>query len=230
MRTTGEATVSAPATARSAPPRRRSRVEGPADTAPESPPQPAAAEPAAVAVAAVRMVRVDEGLYALRVGELTGAVSEVGGMVVPVAQVSAPFAEDGNGIEIVASFPRRGSWIERTGGTQILRSPAGGGYVVVTVYADAQAQHTSPTIDLQRLDGPVGAFEQAAGIAAGSAPATAPALPGRATCQPRFSFISSGPATACSPAAAGSAHSAAACGSKPSASARWSGSPRPKSR
>jgi hypothetical protein len=57
------------------------------------------------------MVAVDEGLYALRIGQIGEASGAVSGIEFPVAQVSAPFAEDGNGPEIVASFPRRGPWL-----------------------------------------------------------------------------------------------------------------------
>src|SRR5690349_16584836 len=62
------------------------------------------AEASPVVVTATRLVRVDEGLYALRLGELGGTPGAVGGLTVPLAHVSAPFAEDGNGVEIVASF------------------------------------------------------------------------------------------------------------------------------
>ena len=48
-----------------------------------------------VAVTAVRMLAVDEGLYALRVGEIGGASGTLSGVDFPIAQVSAPFAEDG---------------------------------------------------------------------------------------------------------------------------------------
>ena len=75
-----------------------------------------ATKPQSVAVTAVRMVGLDEGLYALRLGEIDGAADEIAGMTVPAAQVGAPFAEDGNGVEIVASFPGRGPWIGREGG------------------------------------------------------------------------------------------------------------------
>ncbi len=100
------------------------------------------------------MLRVDEGLYALRVGALPGNLGEIAGMVVPVAHVSAPFVEDGNGVEIVASFPRRGPWLDKEGGTVILRSPIGGGLVIVTVYGDSEQQASELSLDLRRLDGP----------------------------------------------------------------------------
>ena len=56
------------------------------------------AEAPSIAVTAVRMLNLDEGLYALRVGGIGGSAGAVAGMTLPVAHVSAPFAEDGNGI------------------------------------------------------------------------------------------------------------------------------------
>jgi len=113
---------------------------------------PELAEPSSVAVTAVRMLKLDEGLYALRVGRIDGSPGEISGMTVPMAQVSAPFAEDGNGVEIVASFPRRGSWLDQEGGTLIMRSPLGGGYVIVTVYGQPDQASNVPPLDLRRLD------------------------------------------------------------------------------
>jgi hypothetical protein len=117
-----------------------------------------------VAVTAVRMVAVDEGLYALRIGEIGGEAGAISGMEFPVAQVSTPFAEDGNGPEIVASFPRRGPWLGREGGTVLIRSPSGGGHVIVTAYGPAEQPAIPLTLDLRRLDGP-GVGVEAAGTA-----------------------------------------------------------------
>lgn len=114
--------------------------------------QPEPVEPPSVAVTAVRMLKLDEGLYALRVGRIDGDPGEISGMTVPMAQVSAPFAEDGNGVEIVASFPRRGPWLDQEGGTVIIRSPLGGGYVIVTVYGQPDQAVSVPAVDLRRLD------------------------------------------------------------------------------
>jgi hypothetical protein len=124
-----------------------------------------------VAVTAVRMVAVDEGLYALRIGEIGGASAAVSGMQFPAAQVAAPFAEDGSGPEIVASFPRRGPWLGREGGTVIIRSPAGGGHVIVTAYGGAGQSEIPLALDLRRLDDPAPAGEDrtaTASIAAGA--------------------------------------------------------------
>lgn len=127
-----------------------------------------------VAVTAVRMLTVDEGLYALRIGEIGGASGTISGVEFPVAQVAAPFAEDGESLEIVASFPRRGSWLGREGGTVIIRSPTGGGQIIVTAYGHAEQPAVPLTLELRRLDGPAtgGAVERG-----GAAPALAASEP-----------------------------------------------------
>jgi hypothetical protein len=102
------------------------------------------------------MLRVEEGLYALRIGAIAGSPGEIAGMVVPMAQVSVPLVEDADGVEIVASFPRRGPWLDQDGGTVILSSPPGGGLVIVTVYGGAEQPTGELSLDLQRLDGPSG--------------------------------------------------------------------------
>ena len=136
--------------------RQRARAEPEAPVATAGSVQP-------VAVTAVRMVAVDEGLYALRIGEIGGDAAAVSGMQFPAAQVSAPFAEDGSGPEIVASFPRRGPWLGREGGTVIIRSPAAGGQVIVTAYGHADQPAIPLTLDLRRLDGPMTTAEEQSG-------------------------------------------------------------------
>ena len=184
MRTTAKAQPSTAAQAREtvvgrrgrAAPKRELMPERMPEPVPEAPP-PSLPEPPAVAVTTVRMLRVDEGLYALRIGEIAGGAGDVAGITVPAAHVSAPFAEDGNGVEIIASFPRRGPWFGREGGTAILRSPAAGGYVIVTVYGAPGQQIAELALDLRRLDGAASGLEEAgmppARPIAGQAPDTA---------------------------------------------------------
>src|SRR3954465_10339915 len=137
------------------PPARRGRARTKGQVPPAVAPGPAAlAEAPSIDVTAVRMLSLDEGLYALRVGRIDGSPGAVSGMTLPVAHVAAPFAEDGNGVEIVASFPRRGPWIEQDGGTVIVRSPIGGGYAIVAVYRAPDQPGGEVALDLRRLDGP----------------------------------------------------------------------------
>ena len=131
-----------------------------------------------VAVTAVRMLAVGEGLYALRVGEIGGASGTLSGVEFPIAQVSAPFAEDGESLEIVASFPRRGSWLGREGGTVIIRSPAGGGHIIVTAYGHAEQPAVHLTLELRRLDSPAAGGAAERGAAAPVLAASEPAAEG----------------------------------------------------
>src|ERR1700686_884409 len=101
MRTTAEAKIPPAPKSGETQAGRRGRAAAKSEAAPSASPPPAVGEPQAVAGATVRMLRGDEGLYALRVGEIAGSLGEIGGMVVPGAQVSAPFAENGDGVEIV---------------------------------------------------------------------------------------------------------------------------------
>jgi hypothetical protein len=183
MRTTAEAQISPAAEAGATVAGRRGRAPAKPEAAPSAPRQPALREPPSVAVTTVRMLRVDEGLYALRVGEIAGSLGEVAGMVVPVAQVSAPFADDGNGVEIVASFPRQGPWVGKEGGTMIVHSPIGGGHLIVTVYGEPGygewGQHTSElSLDLQRLDVPGNGVHEAGPAVARPTGGRAPAVTG----------------------------------------------------
>src|SRR5713226_9688254 len=99
MRTTAETKISPAAEPRETVTGRRGRAAPKSQPLPGALPAPSQPEPPAVAVTMVRMLRVDEGLYALRIGEIAGSPSEVAGLTVPAAHVSAPFAEDGNGVE-----------------------------------------------------------------------------------------------------------------------------------
>ena len=164
MRTTAPARSSSAAKAGATVTSGRGRAAVKPEAEPDVSPPPSPPEPQSVAVTTVRMLPVAEGLYALRIGEIAGNRGDVAGMAVPAALVSVPFAEDGNGVEIIASFPGRGPWLGKDGGAMILRSPMGGGHLIVTVYGDGGQQTGELSLDLQRLDLP--------GI---GAPAVAPA-------------------------------------------------------
>ncbi|HVC55582.1 MAG TPA: hypothetical protein VND95_06480 [Stellaceae bacterium] len=114
------------------------------------------------------MLPVGEGLHALRIGELAGAAGVVDGMAVPAVQVAAPPAGEGSGVEIVAAFPGRGPWLGREGGTMILRSPPGGGCVIVTAYGAPGEAAAELPVELQRLAGPTGGAPAEAAAPAGA--------------------------------------------------------------
>jgi hypothetical protein len=150
---------------------RRSRAAARAEH--DSPaPSTAAAEPHSVAVTAVRVLRIGEGLYSMRIGEIAGMPGDMAGMALPVAQVAVPLAEGGNGVQIVAAFPRQAPWVGREGGTVILRSPSGGGYAMVTAYGRPGQPPVSLAIELQRLDGAPARNMAASAVAPAGQPAS----------------------------------------------------------
>src|SRR5712691_6793787 len=98
MRTPAEAQPSPASAPRETVAGRRGRTLSRPAPAAEAPLRPAIPEAAAIAVTTVRLLRVDEGLHALRIGEIAGDAGIVAGMAVPAAHVSAPFAEDASGV------------------------------------------------------------------------------------------------------------------------------------
>ena len=108
--------------------------------------------PTDLAVTAVRLLPLEEGLYVIRLGELPAPGGEVGGLLLPAAHISAAPVEDGETVEIIAAFPGREAWLGREGGVVVLRSPAGGGCAVITAYGMPGAASAELSLDLQRLD------------------------------------------------------------------------------
>lgn len=135
---------------------------------------PAIVEPGDLAVTAVTVLRVEQGLHALHVGELPGAAGRTGGMALPAAQIVAAPAGADAAVEIVAAFPGEGPWLGKAGGTLILRAPPGGGAVVVTAYDAPGRPAVELPLDLQRLAGPSPlAAAQADDTATSAAPSAA---------------------------------------------------------
>jgi hypothetical protein len=106
-------------------------------------------------------LKIDEGLYSLRIGKIPGRIVEISGMTMPMALVSLPFVAEGEAVEIVASFPEKGPWVAQEGGTVILRSPVSDRHIIVTVYGRPDPQPIQLVIDLQRLDQPIGKTKKA---------------------------------------------------------------------
>lgn len=112
-------------------------------------------QPSAVA----RLVRLEQGLYALTIGETASLEDQFSGIRLPIVQVSVPPAREGRCVEIVGDGQRE-TWLGREGGTVILRCPPGDGHVLLTAYGLPAV----PPIEVQRLDRP-----RANGRAAGPA-------------------------------------------------------------
>jgi hypothetical protein len=101
--------------------------------------------------AVASLVRLEEGLFALAIGEADGAGSKASAVPVPLIQISAPAASGPQRVEIIATTGQRETWLDWHGGTVIVKSPAGGGYVLMTVYGPPTQVVSAPTIDVQRL-------------------------------------------------------------------------------
>jgi hypothetical protein len=109
------------------------------------------------------LIPLEQGLYALTIGETTCAEDEVAGIRVPMIQVSAPPGPDSSCVEIVGTRQRE-TWLGQEGGAVIVRPPPAGGHVLVTAYGPPAQIVPVPQIEVQRLDRP---------RSNGAAPATA---------------------------------------------------------
>jgi len=101
--------------------------------------------------AAASLVPLGEGLYALIIGETASTEGELSGFRAPIVQVSAPPDCEGRRIEIIGTGQQE-TWLRHEGGTVILRSPPGGGVIVVTAYGLPAQLAQVPPIEVERLD------------------------------------------------------------------------------
>ncbi len=107
-------------------------------------------QPAAMA----HLVALEQGLYALDIGENSCMPGLVSKLRVPVVQVSAPRDELDRSAEIIGTSGRGDTWLGGEGGTAIVKSPPGGAYVLVTVYGLSEKVVCVPDIQVRRLDRP----------------------------------------------------------------------------
>jgi hypothetical protein len=98
------------------------------------------------------LVALEQGLYALEVGESSCMRGLVSKLRVPVVQVSAPRDEEDRTAEIIGTSGRGDTWLGAEGGTAIVKSPPGGAYVLVTVYGLPAQVVCVPDIQVRRLD------------------------------------------------------------------------------
>ena len=99
--------------------------------------------------AVASLVPLEQGIYALTIGEISSLRDEFSGFRMPMIQVSA-LPRRGNGCVEVIGNGQSETWLGREGGTVILRSPRGGGQVLLTAYGLPDV----PPIEVQRLDRP----------------------------------------------------------------------------
>ena len=100
------------------------------------------------------IVALEPGLHALEIGESLGMLGQVSSLEVPAVHVSALRNEREEGAEIIGTSGRGDSWLDREGGTIIVKSPAGGAHVLVTAYGLPAQAVSVPDIHVRRLDRP----------------------------------------------------------------------------
>lgn len=90
----------------------------------------------AESVATTRLIRLDEGLYVLGIGEMAEAATspELIGMNLPAVQIAAPPSDEFDPVELVATTAEGGWWLGAEGGSYVVRAPQGGGLVLMTAY------------------------------------------------------------------------------------------------
>jgi hypothetical protein len=100
------------------------------------------------------LVELEQGLYALEIGASPCMLGQVSSLQVPVVHVSAPVNERERSAEIIGTSARGDGWLDREGGTVIVKSPAGGAHVLVTAYGLPAQAVSLPDIRVRRLDRP----------------------------------------------------------------------------
>ncbi|HTV31050.1 MAG TPA: hypothetical protein VMF32_25170 [Xanthobacteraceae bacterium] len=103
-------------------------------------------------IAAAQLLWVEPGLHSLIVAPARIPAQAMPGMNLPAVYVTAAAAAERNAVELV-SAPGTGEWIGASGGSIVLRAPAGGGYVLVTNYAAAEQAGGQLDIELRPIGG-----------------------------------------------------------------------------
>src|SRR5260370_13073583 len=75
-------------------------------------------------------------------------------MVVHAIQISAAPSEDSDPVEIVAGSGEFGPWLGPEGGTVVVRSPPGGGWVLITGYGAPDEMLAPLEVEIRRLGRP----------------------------------------------------------------------------
>ena len=106
----------------------------------------------ALSATPARLLRLDQGLYAVEIGETTAPDGEISGLMLPVIQISAPPGDRDESVEIIGTSNGGVSWLAQDGGTVIVRSPSGGGHVLVAAYGPPEQVPDLPRVEVRRLD------------------------------------------------------------------------------
>lgn len=121
------------------------------DVTPDNPAEPLRETATDEFAACSRIFVLNEGLYAAEVGELSPQESGKAGIDLPAIHVSAPPSEEYDTVEIATTSGDVPNWFGAKGGVAIVRSPAGGGVLLVTAYGPPAAT-AALKVDIRRLD------------------------------------------------------------------------------
>ena len=131
----------------------------PATQPPSAPPQipwpevAAAGDPAPQTLA--RLIRVEHGLHVLSVGPTAGPQDVLEGIALPAIQITSPPSNRFDPVEIMTAWNDTGAWLGRNGGVVVLRSPPGGGNLLITAYTEPGAPPAFPDdIEVRPIDRP----------------------------------------------------------------------------
>ena len=135
-------------------------------TAPEpEPPASRVDRPAIPIVASAKLLWAEPGLHSLVVAPARAPSSGVAGMTLPALLVTAPNLGGREAVELISA---RG-WIGAEGGSVVLRAPAEGGHVLVTVYMLPDQPAIPLDVELYPIDSTPAATGRPASATAGAA-------------------------------------------------------------
>jgi hypothetical protein len=98
------------------------------------------------------LIPLEPGLYALEIGETACLPGQLSGLQLPVVQVSAVPGGRDRPVEIIGMSGPGETWLGGGGDTVVVKSPAGGGFVIVTAYGLPAQAVPVPEIGVRRLD------------------------------------------------------------------------------
>jgi hypothetical protein len=104
--------------------------------------------------ATATVLRLEQGLYALEIGETACLRGQFSGLRMPIVQISTPFDSGDWPMEIIGVSGRAETWVGHEGGTVVVKSPPGGGHVFVTAYGLPAQIVPLPDVEVRRLDRP----------------------------------------------------------------------------
>jgi hypothetical protein len=95
-------------------------------------PLPVSTERAVTLAVQALAIRLDQGLYSLRINAFGLEPEARLGLSVPCVLLTAPPSDETDPVDIMTSWHDQGAWIPADGGTAVVRAPAGGGLLLAT--------------------------------------------------------------------------------------------------